>query len=506
MSGESDNIPRFAVVGRVNKGKSSILATLVEEWDNERIRISNIPGETTRAYPIPLILQGEKLVEFLDTPGFHKARQALDWMQKRHRKKGDAARIETVREFVEAFRGKNQFQDETLLLEPVLEGAGILYVVDASKPFREDFIAEMEILRWTGRPRLALINNISEETDFTDEWRQHLGEYFNLTRTFNAHRARFRERIRLLKSLLEIEEKRRANIEKTIRILEREWDQRRGRTADVMLDLIEQSLKHRAQKTLSPEEAQREYQKEEIAEGLKAEYVQRIQDIEKRFHRKMVQIYRHGEVEATNDQGFDELADELFSEEVWQVFGLNRWQLSAAAGVAGAASGSAVDVASGGHTIGLGTLIGGAVGMAASFLQGKKLADIKISNPTNPLAGEQAMGGVAIKAGPPKNPNFPWILLDRALFHFEQLIARAHGRRDKFVVDFAKLSKEGEHIGRSSTLSGSARRTLQNWFSDLTKGKQIYETGPVFQVINEVLEKIEKEAGEIEGGDSSTWD
>jgi len=493
MSLPNDNIPRFAVVGRVNKGKSSILATLAEEVDNEKIRISSIPGETTMVSSIPLKLQGEMLIEFLDTPGFHRARQALDWMQKRHRKKGDLAKIDTVREFVEAHKGKRKYEDECLLLEPVLEGAGILYVVDASKPFREDFLAEMEILRWTGRPRMALINNISEETDFGDEWRQHLGEYFNLTRSFNAHQARFRERIRLLKSLLEIEDTRRANIEKTVRILEREWDQRRSRTADVILDLIEKSLKYRASKQLSPEESQRDYQKEEIAEGLKDQYIKKIEDIEREFHRKMVNIYKHGEVESMDDGSFAAMADELFSEEVWEVFGLNRWQLSAAAGLAGAASGSAVDAASGGHTIGLGTFIGGAIGVATSLLRGKKLADIKITNPTSPLGAEMAAGGISIKAGPPKNPNFPWILLDRAFFHFEQMIARAHGRRDKFVIDFAKLSKEGEQIGRSASLSGSARRNLQKWFSDLTKGKQVYETQPVFEIISEVLEKIEDE-------------
>ena len=44
------------------------------------------------------------------------------------------------------------------LLTPILEGAGILYVVDAGAPYRENYEAEMEILRWTGRPSMAVIN------------------------------------------------------------------------------------------------------------------------------------------------------------------------------------------------------------------------------------------------------------------------------------------------------------------------------------------------------------
>ncbi|MGB3119010.1 MAG: GTPase, partial [Verrucomicrobiales bacterium] len=76
---------RFAVVGRVNKGKSSVLATLVEEADNHRLRIGPTPGETTRCQTIPLTLNGETLVEFIDTPGFNQARQALAWLREHHR-------------------------------------------------------------------------------------------------------------------------------------------------------------------------------------------------------------------------------------------------------------------------------------------------------------------------------------------------------------------------------------------------------------------------------------
>ncbi|MEM0970039.1 MAG: GTPase domain-containing protein, partial [Verrucomicrobiota bacterium] len=195
-------IPRFAVIGRVNKGKSSILATLVEESDNRKIRISSTPGETTQCQVIPLVLGGETLLEFIDTPGFNRARQALDWLQRKHQRHPERPRLDTLRDFVAQHQGKRKFEDECLLLTPVLDGAGILYVVDSSKPFRADFLAEMEILRWTGRPRLALLNHISAESDFSEEWRQHLGETFNLTREFNAHQARFKERIRLITSLL----------------------------------------------------------------------------------------------------------------------------------------------------------------------------------------------------------------------------------------------------------------------------------------------------------------
>jgi hypothetical protein len=491
----SASIPRFAVVGRVNKGKSSILATLVEEASNERIRISSVPGETTRCQSIPLVLGGETLIEFLDTPGFNKARPALDWMMKRAAKRPDAAKIETVKEFVEAHRGKREFVDECLLLEPVIDGAGILYVVDASKPFRPDFTAEMEILRWTGRPRMALINLITEGSDFRAEWRQHLGEYFNLTREFNAHQARFAERIRLLTSLAEIDEARHPNIAKTIQILGREWGQRRGKAADVVLQLLETCLSYRASKTIPRDESGREPDKELISRELQEAYTRRIKEIEAAHHRQMVALYRHQDYEAVDDEGFARLTTDLFDEETWQAFGLNKNQLAVAGAVAGAASGAAVDLATGGHTVGLGTIVGMIAGAAGAILKGKDLADLKMNIPgTGPFGNQVNAGGVVVKAGPPKNPNFPWVLLDRAFFHFEQIITRTHGRRDAFVVDFAKMAREGQRIGRSSQLRAEERRVLQKWFLALSEGKPQPETGPAYEIIARALEEIENGA------------
>lgn len=483
------SIPRFAVIGRVNKGKSSILATLVEEADNRRIRISPTPGETTRCQSIPVVLDGQTLVEFIDTPGFNRARQALEWMQKRHKRHPEAARIQSVREFVAELLGKREFEDECLLLEPVLEGAGILYVVDASKPFRPDFLAEMEILRWTGRPRMAVLNHISAETDFTPEWKQHLGEYFNLTREFNAHTARFSERIRLLSCLLEIEEARHPNLEKTVRILSREWDRRRNQAVEFILELLEACLAYRAKKTLTREECQRDYRKAEVEAQLVDVYLKELRKRESEGHRKLMKLYRHVDVEFGEDTHFEEFAQDLFAEETWVALGLDRRQLLVAGGVAGAASGGAVDLATGGHSVGLGALIGGIVGVAATLLKGRDLADIKVSSP---VTGEIAAGGISLKAGPPKNPNFPWVLLDRALYHFEKLVSRAHGRRDAFVVDFAELAKEGKRIGRSSRLNADDRRILQKWFQTAAAGKKAGESAEAFRIVHSMAEEIER--------------
>ena len=478
--------PSFALVGRVNKGKSTILATLVEEDRNAYVRISLIPGETIACQPTSIKIGSETLVTFIDTPGFSNAPEALAWLETHHGKNSTAARLDTVRAFVDAHRGDDHFHGECTLLEPVLAGAGILYVVDASKPFRPDFLAEMEILRWTGRPRMALLNHISADADFSGDWKIHLGEFFNLTREFNANHARFEERIRLLRQLLEIEEDSRPALEKTIRLLEQQWNQRRSEAADVIIDLLKDCLSFRTRLNVATGSIERDYQKEKAVTELKEKYSREIAELEKKHHKKLLEIYRH--TVAPEIAAAAPGIGDLFADEIWQLLGLDKTQLAIGGAIAGAIGGSALDALLGGSTLGMGTLIGGTIGAAAPLLGGKSLARIKVDIPFLP-AGKAAIGGVQLSAGPPRNPNFPWILLDRALLYYEHLLNRAHGRRDAFII----ARNEGNRAGYTTNFTSTRRNLFQRYFTKLLKNSAPTDTDPLFDELRNILSDIEAE-------------
>ncbi|MEM8954315.1 MAG: GTPase/DUF3482 domain-containing protein [Verrucomicrobiota bacterium] len=477
--------PQFAVVGRINKGKSSILATLVEESDNTRIRISATPGETTHSQHIPLIINNETLIEFIDTPGFTNAPETLAWLKSHHPQNNTTPRIDTVSAFVDHHRGKDRYTDECELLSPILEGAGIIYIVDASKPFRSDFLDEMEILRWTGRPRLALVNNLSEDADFTDDWKKHLGESFNLTRKFNAHHARFPERIRLLRQLLEIEDDRKPVIEKTVRLLEEEWEQRRAEAADIILDLLDSCLRYRAVKNIGAQNVTREFQKKKVAEEIKSLYVDEIKKRESAGHDRLTRLYKHNTPHPDDATSDDQLVDpaDLFAEETWQFMGLTKWQLAIAGALTGGVAGAGIDIAAGGTALGIPAALGAAAGLTASLLKGRTLANIKVDLPFVPGA-KASPGGAQLSAGPSKNPNFSWILLDRALSHTHQLLLRAHGRRDPFII-------RHQRSGYTSKLDSHTRRTLQKYFNLALKNKPAPDTNEVFQTLTSILKTVE---------------
>ena len=121
--------PTFAVVGHPNKGKSSIASTLAHD---DSVKIAAEPGTTLVCRRFPMRVDGRVQYTLVDTPGFQRARRALAWMRERETTAAEHRAV--VQDFVEVHRGTGSLDDEVELLTPVLEGAGILYVVDGSLP------------------------------------------------------------------------------------------------------------------------------------------------------------------------------------------------------------------------------------------------------------------------------------------------------------------------------------------------------------------------------------
>ncbi len=479
MSGPSQqDVPTFAVVGRVNMGKSAVIATLLEIDDNELVRISATPGETTRCQPHRVVFGGRECVRFIDTPGFSRPVEAMRAIQLIHGP--GTPGLESLRQFV-AGAGE-EFGDEKRLLEPLLDGAGILYVVDPAKPLRDDFLAEMEILRWTGRPRLALLNRRENATGPDEEaWKTRLGGAFNLVRTFDAHHARYDERLRLLKALLEIEENQRGLLEETIRLVENEWRGRREEAAEALIAFLETALGLRVSATLEERDLLVPTRREKKTAELSKRYFLKLAEVERACFTELLKIYRHHLLKAdTRPEAFHGI--DLESRETWTKFGLSRSQLIAVSSALGASAGLAFDVGTLFFSHGAGTAIGALLGGGAAFFKGGSLPDLRIS-----LTGGVKLGtgeGKSLGLGPPKNPNFPWILLDGVLTRYRSMLDRAHGRRDEELL-------EGGGAGFSRGFPAERRATLGKWFSSCLKGSPNRALEPeVFEALVQSLEEV----------------
>lgn len=430
--------PRLAIVGHPNKGKSSIVATLAED---DAVAISPHPGTTTRARAYPLRVDGEVLYELIDTPGFQRARELLAWLQAHDR--GAGARAAVVAEFVAAHADDARFQDERELLVPILAGAGVLYVVDGSKPYRPQYEAEMEVLRWTGQPRMALINLVSQG-DHLEEWRAALGQYFSLVRVFDAVRADFGKRIELLRAFAAIDERWAAPLNRAADVLAAERERRKRRAAAAIADLMIGALTATVTVPLRGDEADPAAQ-----EAARTKLRDEVRREERAARRAVQEIYRHGDLEARESAAAN-LSDDVFSTRSFNVFGLSVVQLALTGAASGALVGTVVDAALGGASLLLGAGVGAALGAAGTVAGAGRLAKLRILG--------QPLGGYELVLGPITEPNLPWVLLGRALLHAKLVAERNHARREALVVD----AQAGAHL--ADAIDSARRRTLDAVF------------------------------------------
>ncbi len=438
--------PVFAAVGHPNKGKSSIVATLAQD---DSVAIGRIPGTTLQRRSYPMKVDGEILYTLVDTPGFQRARRALSWMQQ-HETSADK-HPEVVRGFLKANRHGDQFVDECELLAPLMEeDAGILYVVDGSVPYGAEYEAEMEILRWTGQPRMALINPIGP-ADHIEDWRAALGQYFSVVRVFNALSADFFKRIELLRAFGQLKGEWRRPLQKAVDILEHDRQQRRRQAASAIANCLAEMLALQLTKKLPPS-ADLELEKPPLVKA----YRRQQEKLEQRSRQTIEDIYAHKNIER-DEAELEFFADhELFSEASWQLFGLSRLQLTGLGLVSGAAVGGMIDVALGGASLLLGSLIGGGVGAVTTLLAADKLVEVEILH--------MPLGHKLLLAGPTRNLNFPHIVFNRARLHHALISRRTHAERTRLKLD-------GSLDALLRPLQDRERKTLEKMFGRLRQAE-----------------------------------
>jgi hypothetical protein len=414
----SSIVPEFAVVGHPNEGKSSVLSTLAED---DSVRVSPIPGETRECRRFPVVIDDQEVIAFVDTPGFQNPRRTLQWMQKYQ---GPDERL--LPDFIAAHSDDPAFHDDCLLLEPLINGAGIIFVVDGSRPVRNMDRAEMEILRLTGRPRMAILNCKEDESDFLDGWQNEFRKHFNSIRIFNSVRATYAQRIALLQSLKSIDQAIEGVLDRVITAFEDDWAARNRQAARLITALLEDMLSYRKTTVLSENADE-----EELRQKMVQIFNRNIAKKEHSIHQQIRNLFKHN-IFTPELPIHSILRQDLFSDKTWQFLGLSREQLVLAGAMGGAALGVGLDLAAAGLTFGIFSTLGGLLGAAGTALKGRDL-----------LSGVRVLGmkfdHQQLQIGPVENIQLMYIVLDRALLFYTLVINWAHGRRDYQSVD-------GEHL------------------------------------------------------------
>jgi hypothetical protein len=352
----------------------------------------------------------------------------------------------------------------------------------------------MEILRLTGRPRLAVLNPTREPVHDAP-WRARLGQQFGAVHEFNAHRASAHDRAELLRAMSTLSAEWKRPLRDAADALEADWQRQLRDAATILVELLDDALTHTESDFLPRNQADT---KAAVVAETTRRFYEAVAQREARAHHKLIELFRHRLVEMrAEERGF--FAEELFCEETWKVFGLPWWALAmlgaGTGGFLGLKAGALTEAAAPtGIATTVGTIVGASAGAAGAVFGGRRLAQPAVRfTPTEKSAGDRAQDaatsaaqhalgiGTAIAVGPLRGENFPYILLDRALGLVCYLNARTHARRDQAQLEAARLKDALDRAGASASkwpaeLAAACKRQVKA----LRRGRSTAETRPEF--------------------------
>ncbi|WP_054112594.1 DUF3482 domain-containing protein [Marinagarivorans algicola] len=412
-------LPRFAIVGHPNKGKSSIVAALTQQG---QVAISELSGTTTQSQAFEFRIQGDALYSLTDTPGFQRPRQMLEWLQQQT--PNAAERLAAIEHFIATFTlvatQSGRFKDEIELLKPILAGANIIYVVDGSVPYSPEYEAEMTILQWTGQPRMALINPINGD-HYIDDWRNALGQFFSVVQVFNPMQTAMQEQLRILQAFALLNPLWQPALQAASKAIKNQNQQQKQQAGALIarylatilayqhsIPLIDKSLKSVTQNSLSQH------------------YSAYLTNQEQQLQQDLHSLYAHNNLDAYNtpiDTNYPDLLDQSY----WYLFGLSRTKLIALSASAGAAAGALLDLGVGGASLMAGSLLGGISSAAATTWLTENPEKVRIKN--LPIGGKQ------LQIGPVTHLQFAFVLLGRALNYQHALATHSHANRNALHVN-----------------------------------------------------------------------
>ena len=295
------------------------------------------------------LVQGDARYSLIDTPGFQRPTAVLAWL-KAHAETAEQ-RQSAVSAFVEDAACRRKYPDEVELLTPIVDGAAILYVVDGSRPYGSEYEIEMEILRWTGQPSMALINPIENENHI-DSWTRALAQYFKVVKVFNPLQADFEKQLAILETFSHLKEAWAPALTALISSARENRAHQQTQSIALLASLLTALCGYQiSQKVLKKEQAF------VLKPAIEKQYFTAIKNMEFEAQENLKRIYAYRKLDShIADLTFD---DDLFDTEQWIVWGLNQKQLTIAATVAGATAGALVDAGLAGQSFMLGTIGGG---------------------------------------------------------------------------------------------------------------------------------------------------
>ena len=336
-----DNRIRIAVIGHTNAGKTSLLRTLTRDRDFGTVSIH--PATTRNVEAVRVDLTAELAIEFHDTPGFEDSIGLLNTLHELY----PDPRIpgpQRLAEFLNSEAAHTEFVQEAKALRQLLSCDLSLYVADASEAVSGKYADEFVILNWSGKPCLVVLNFVAGAAK-PEAWREALRNagLHNVVE-FDTVVFNIRDEQRLLQQTALLLPAAEQHIQHLLALRGEERVQQLEAAGVLIAEtLIECALVHAGGTDAVPQ------------------VQDQVRQREQRLNRDLLALFRFSVADYAPDelpiQGAQWPLD-LFDGEVLAGLGLSLGGSAAK----GAAAGAAVDLVTGFTSLGLATLIGGAIG------------------------------------------------------------------------------------------------------------------------------------------------
>ena len=165
------DIPAIAVIGHTNTGKTSLMRTLTRQRDFGKI--SAHPATTRHVELAELAVAGRTVLRLYDTPGFEDSTGLLAYIEQLKAARGEDW-IETIQAFAQTPALQAAFGQEAKALKQILSSDVLLYVVDARDPVRAKHRDELELIGRCARPVLPVLNFLATGAAQEAAWRDQM--------------------------------------------------------------------------------------------------------------------------------------------------------------------------------------------------------------------------------------------------------------------------------------------------------------------------------------------
>jgi hypothetical protein len=415
----ADNKPSgtidIAVVGHTNAGKTSLLRTLTRQARFGDV--SERPGTTRHVQAIGLDTGGQMLVRYFDTPGLEDS-VALQ----HHLKQMPEALTppQRVRALIEGPEARGVFEQEAKVLRQMLAADAAIYVIDCREPLLPKHRSEIEVLNTCALPIMPVLNFVRSASSREAEWREMLAAYgLHAAVLFDAVAPFVGAERQLYEDLSVLMRQHKATLQTVLRDLERQTDERRAASAQLVADTLISAAAMRRE--IAPETLDDARAKAAFVQAFRDELVASV----RRCVHELLQMHGFGPDDATLDVlpwTSERWASDLFNPETLATVG----RLLGKGAAAGAAVGLTLDLALAGMSLGAATALGAAIGGALS--QGWGQAPRMLRNKIMGVE-ELTLDNSALV-----------LLADNLLQLCQVLAARGHAAQDTIELRFAKTS------------------------------------------------------------------